>query len=451
LRVLLINHRYFVASGAERYLFNVERELKAAGHEVAPFSIAYQRNEPSTWDSYFTSPIGSAGEPFHSEHSSRPRTWIKSAQRLFYSKEVEDDLLRQIDAFKPDVAYVLLFRRKLSVSILAALKKRNIPIICRVSDFNFLCEEHHFLRNGSTCTKCAGGKLWPSVVHRCVRGSLVVSAINAAATHYQRSRGFFDYIDRFVVTNPFLEERMVEGGFDPARLVCIPTFVDVKKFRPVPNPSRDYLLFAGRLDPSKGIETLLRAMSLLKEQGYTGLLPLRIVGASQSSAYETRLKNHARRLGLGSLVGFEGQIALEELTSITANAAATIIPSLWFENLPNSLLESLTSGVPVIASRLGSLERAIDPVTDGSLFEPGDAAALAQSIRSVLMNAKEFERLAITGPEKIRRHYSAAVHMERLMSVFSASVQAANSTAKGAPARKRRQPHSGKKQLAVQA
>lgn len=418
LRLLLINHRYFVASGAERYLFNIERVLQRAGHETAVFSIDYEENRPTPWSDYFTSPIGRRDEVYFDEHRRHPETYGKALARLFYSREAERDLARLIEAFRPDAAYLMLFLRKLSPSILVALRRAGVPIVVRVSDYGFLCAEHHFLREGKMCTQCLGGRLLPGVLHGCVHDSRLVSALDATATWYHRKRGYFDLVDRFVTTNPFLTEMMVKGGFAPERLACIPTFADEEVFTPrLQHGPGEHLLYAGRLDPSKGLETLIDAMAILKRRRGTPP-PLRILGGPQYEGYQKELVRRAHNAGLDEYISFEKPVAAEAVADLLSRAIASVIPSLWFENLPNFYLESISEGVPVIASDLGSLSATIADGEDGLLFRPGDPAALAGCIEKLLSNPQLDARLRRAGPLKARAEYSAQRHLQLLTDLF---------------------------------
>jgi glycosyltransferase involved in cell wall biosynthesis len=424
LRILLINHRYFVASGAERYLFNVERALNNEGNETAVFSIKYRQNKPSPWEGYFTASIGDPHEVFFDQHRNHPATYPRTIARLFYSAEVERDISRLIEDFKPDVAYLMLFLRKLSPSVIVALHKAGIPIVVRVSDYGFLCAEHHFLRDGRTCTKCLDGRLLPGVVHGCVHGSRFLSGMNAAATWMHRTRGYFDMIDTFVTTNPFLTEMMIKGGYAPEKLVCIPTFADEAIFRDGMDSGRQHLLYAGRLDPSKGLETLIDAMAILKARIGERLPPLRIVGGPQYEDYGNSLVRRAAQKGVGDLVHFDGALPDDRIPNLLGDAVASIIPSLWFENLPNSYLESLSAGVPVIASGLGSLASAITHDEDGLLFQAGDPSSLADQIQRLLNDPGLEQRLRCAGPALARREYSARRHLELLTDCFESLVAA---------------------------
>ncbi|KHK90242.1 glycosyltransferase family 4 protein [Novosphingobium malaysiense] len=423
MRLLLINHRYFVASGAERYLFNIERILQRAGHETAVFSIDYDENEASPWSDYFASPIGGPEEVYFDEHRRDPRTYAKTVGRLFYSREVERDLARLIEDFRPDAAYLMLFLRKLSPSVLVALHNAGVPIVVRVSDYGFLCAEHHFLRNGKTCTQCLEGRLLPSVIHGCVHDSHVISLLDAVATWHHRRRGYFDLVDRFVTTNPFLTDMMIKGGFAPEKLSCIPTFADEAIFAAA-GGSSDYLLYAGRLDPSKGLETLIAALALLKRRSNIPVPSLRIAGGPQYEEYQRTLVRHVEKAGLSDEIRFEGAVGPDDVAELLGGAVASVIPSLWFENLPNFYLESICAGVPVIASDLGSLAAAIEDGHDGLLFPAGDAAALADCIERLLSEPQLNERLRQNGPLKARENYSAERHLELLTNLFEEVIAA---------------------------
>src|SRR4051812_2192863 len=85
LKVLVINYRYFVSGGPERYLFNVTHLLEERGHEVVPFSVAYDQNDPTPFAKYFVSPIGASSEVYFREQRRDPRTLAKSLERSFYS------------------------------------------------------------------------------------------------------------------------------------------------------------------------------------------------------------------------------------------------------------------------------------------------------------------------------------------------------------------------------
>ena len=80
-------------------------------------------------------------------------------------------------------------------------------------------------------------------------------------------------------------------------------------------------------------------------------------------------------------VQFLGGLETAALARLYHDAYLTVVPSLWYDNLPNSILESYASGTPVIASDLGSLRECVIEGESGFRFEPGNSAHLANRLR----------------------------------------------------------------------
>lgn len=418
-RVLLANYRYFVSSGPERYLFNVKARLEASGHRVAPFSVRYARNEPTAYDRYFVSPLGGADEVYFDEHKNSPSALGKTLARLFYSKEVERSVEGLSAEFQPDIAYVLYYLRKMSPSVLVGLKKSNVPIVVRLSDYGMFCPEHHCLRDQKPCTLCLGGDLLPSVRYGCVKGSVAISALDAAATLFHRNRGYFDLIDQFVTTNPFMTDMMIQAGYPAEKLTCIPTFADIDAFRPAKDApaSPAYIAFVGRLDPAKGVHVLIEAMALLR-RSHAAPPRLKIAGVEHDPDYAKALRDQVQASDLAGLVDFLGPLAAGDVAELVRGAQALVLPALWFENLPNTVLEGFACGTPVIASDIGSLSQTVIPGVNGLLAPPGSVAILAERIAQVIDDPAARAEMAEGARRTAETTYSPAGHMAALEGLF---------------------------------
>jgi len=419
MKVLIANYRYFVSSGPERYLFNITRHLEERGHHVMPFSITYAKNVESPYAKYFVPPLAGEDEVYFDQQSKTPKTIARTLSRLFYSPEVERAVGRMIDETRPDIAYVLYYLRKMSPSLLVGIKKRSIPLVVRISDYGAFCPELHCLRNEEPCTLCQHGNIWPSVRHRCVKGSLPMSALEAAARLYHRMAGFYDLIDKYVVTNAFMLEMMVEAGYPREKLVCLPTFTDTNRFSPPETgASRDYIVCLGRLDRPKGIPVLLDALALLRDRNIA-VPHLKIAGAGHNQDYVAQLKARVARLNLDEKVEFMGNLPPEQVPDLLRGAKCAVLPALWFENLPNTLVESMACGTPVVASDIGSLAVCVQNGIDGYLAEPGNPASLAEQLARVCNDPVEMKRLSYNCRQTALTTYSPEAHTEGLLDLFS--------------------------------
>lgn len=419
-RVLIANYRYFISSGPERYLFNIKRMLEGRGHHVMPLSIRYAQNEPSEYERYFVSPLAGADQVFFDEHRKTPATVLKTMSRLFYSREVERAAARMAAETQPDVAYVLYYLRKMSPSLLVGLKQRGLPIVARISDYGMFCGEHHMLRDGRPCTLCIDEGLHNEARYACVKGSRAISTLDVVATSFHRAKGYFDLIDRFVTTNEFMTEMMVRGGIDRARITCISTFTDMDRFRPAGEgpETPPYMLYVGRLDEPKGVHVLIEAMALLRDRYGSRLPELRIAGAGHTGAYVDGLHAQVARLGLADQVRFLGGVAGDAIPALFRGASFSLMPALWYENLPNSVVESLSSGCPVVTSDIGSLAVTITHDEDGLHHRPGDPADLAAQIGRLIDEPALRDRLAAGARATAERNHSPDRHVSLLLNLF---------------------------------
>jgi glycosyltransferase involved in cell wall biosynthesis len=423
MRILLANYRYFVSGGPERYMFNVTDALTTRGHEIIPFSIHYTRNRPTPYAQYFVKPLGSEDQVFFREQRFTPQTFWRTLSRLFYARDVEKAVTRIAADTQPQIAYVLHYLRKLSPSLLVGLKKAGLPIVVRLSDYAMLCPQAHCLRDERPCEFCVHGNLWPSIRYHCVQGNLAASVLNALATWYHRARGFFNLIDVFVTTTEFMYNLMLSAGFPESRLRWIPTFVDGAAFRPNLDFAKDnYIVYSGRLEATKGLHVLVDALAVLKRKRPDLSLRLRVAGWG-SESYDALIKQNVQRAGLQDVVQFVGVLDVNELSSLLSKAQLSVVPSLWYENLPNVLLESLASGTPVLASRLGSLTEYVKDGETGYLFQPGDADSLAERIAYCLDHPREVAAMSQKARQVAEDVYSQEQHLETLEALFAELVR----------------------------
>jgi len=417
MKILLTNYRYFVSGGPERYMFNVKTELEKKGHTLVPFSITYTANQNSAYAKYFVPPIGDKDQVYFHEHKMASKALIKTLARLFYSKEVEKNVSHLIEETRPQAAYILHYLRKLSPSLLVGIKKHKLPIVVRLSDFAMVCPQTHCIKKGLPCTLCSEGNLLPSVRYRCVKDSLAASMLNLAATMFHRTKGYFELIDQFVVTNSFMYEIMRNAGWPAGKLSCVPTFTDTSCFTPAPAvKTPPYICFSGRLEEIKGAHILIDAFARLKHEIKNGL-KLKIAGQGQSS-YLAALKARVEALRLQASVEFTGRLDTPALSRLLAGAQLSVVPSLWFENLPNTILESYACGTPVIASDIGSLSECIKPGLTGDLFCPGDSLDLAEKLSAYLHKTSQLNTMGKNARTEALTRYSSASHIKKLEQIF---------------------------------
>jgi glycosyltransferase involved in cell wall biosynthesis len=174
-----------------------------------------------------------------------------------------------------------------------------------------------------------------------------------------------------------------------------------------PAPERDWgwrLLYVGRLDPRKGVDTAVEAMALLPAES-----ELELIGGWDARE-EERLRALARDLGVEAKVRFGGHRGRAEIAEAYARTDATVFPVRWEEPWGLVPLESMAKGRPVIATGRGG---SADYLRDGEnclLFEAGDAHALAAAVKRLAGDPDLRARLREGGFETAPKHTEAVLN-----------------------------------------
>ena len=156
-------------------------------------------------------------------------------------------------------------------------------------------------------------------------------------------------------------------------------------------------------------------MTLVKACADTDI-HLKIIGFSREG-YDEELKAFLK--GKKHNVEFLGRMTFEQIESYLNECLCTVVPSEWYDNFPNTVLESYAYGKCVIASDIGSLTTMVDDGETGRRFVCGDSDDLRRCILSLLDNPAEARRMGQNGRRKILTEYSPDEHYRRLMEVFS--------------------------------
>lgn len=222
-------------------------------------------------------------------------------------------------------------------------------------------------------------------------------------------------------------------GANVSRAVIIPPGVDTNLFHPSSMPEakahlgldvdRILLLFVGRIEPLKGLETLLRALAILKQRGVCQCeqLALSIIGGDPDdpatrNAEMERIKALRRELDLEGMVTLLGKQGQDDLPDYYAAADAVIMPS-HYESFGMVALEAMACGTPVIASEVGGLAFLVKDGETGYTVPDRDPELLADKICTLitdpLLRARMGEQAA-----QYARGYSWQIIADKILNVY---------------------------------
>jgi glycosyltransferase involved in cell wall biosynthesis len=191
-------------------------------------------------------------------------------------------------------------------------------------------------------------------------------------------------------------------GADPARIQTVYNGVDPERFTPAGGePAIPTISWAGRIDPIKDLETLIRAFAQVIDA--IPAARLRIFGGTPhgSEAYRQRCEGLVAELGLGGSVSFEGRIA--NIRDAYAAGHIVVLSSIS-EGFPYTLIEAMTSGRATVSTRVGGVPEAV--ADTGAVVPPRDPAAMAAACVDLLR-------------DDVRRHRLAAAARARALELFT--------------------------------
>ena len=293
-----------------------------------------------------------------------PAARVRAALGSFYSRASYKRTKRALAIFRPDLLHVHNMQPNLSPSVFFAANRAGVPAVQTLHNYRLLCANGLLYRDGGCCTSCVDRRSFlPGIQHACYRASMVGSAVIGVGMAAHGALGTWTHrIDRFIALTAFAAEKFSKMVVPPERIRIKPNFVTDNG---IGDGSGGFALFVGRLSEEKGLRTLLAADVL-------GTLPLPVWIAGDGPLMAEVSHACARA---GSRLVVLGGKSPAEVGDLMKRAVALVLPSLWYEGAPLVMLEALSAGLPIIASRIGGLPEIAQEGVSAIFCTPGDAGA----------------------------------------------------------------------------
>jgi glycosyltransferase involved in cell wall biosynthesis len=383
MKILMVNKFLFSAGGAEKYMISLGNELKK-NNEVQYFGLDNKQNE--------------VGNNFgvYASLSQNPAN-------LIYSRKNKMLFAKLIDLYKPDVIHMNNISYQLTSSLIDAAKEARVPALMTIHDPQLVCPNHMFYTSHQeVCTQCLDMNFRHCVEKRCLKGSLLKSYLAYLESKKTHAEGKYDYLSCYISPSHFLQQKMIEGGYPSEKCLYLRNFYSGIIAGSLSVAKASYFLYYGRLSEEKGINLLLKALPENVKLVIAGSGPL-------ASSLPSR-KN----------VQYVGYKEGEELYHLIANAQATIYPSLWYENCPLSVMESIAYGTPVIGTNQAGIAELVEDEKTGLLFKPNDAADLREKILLISNNPEYASRLSSFCKGDL--FDNAGAYAQKLMVIYQRSI-----------------------------
>ena len=400
LKLLLINKFFWKKGGSESVFFNEKSMLESSGHSVIPFSMLDERNEPSEYSKYFISGVDYSKTGLVDQ--------LSAALKIIYSFEAKSKMKQLLGEHSPELAHFHIFQHQISPSVFGPLRKKGVPIVLTLHDLKPICPNYKMYTCHGVCEACMGGKFINCFKNRCTKDSALGSLVNTVEMYFHYAMKYYQNVDRYIAVSKFYRSKMIEFGFDEAKVDYLPNYIDASEYDPS-TPEKGYILYFGRLSEEKGLAVLFEAARQLPE------IPVYIVG---TGPLEIELKQQAEKDGISNIL-FWGFKSGEELKKLLSESTAVVVPSEWYENCPMTVLEAFAAARPVIGSDIGGIPELIDDGVDGFIFSPGDVHSLQNKMKWIWEHRDASKEMGLTGRKKIEAQFNAEAHYDGLMSIYN--------------------------------
>ena len=398
MKVLMVHNRYQQRGGEDRVVDDEIELLRRHGHQV---------------ETLIEDNRGLDGVP----------GW-RQVSDLLWSRDAAARVRRLCLDFQPDVMHCHNTHARLSPSVIWAAREGAVPVVQTLHNYRLLCVNALLLRDGRPCQDCVGHLPWRGVLHACYRGSTSQSAALAAGITLHRALGSHSrHVARFIALSEHARQTLIRGGLPAQRTVVKPNFVndplgdlralggtaDVTTLGGAADATpRRGLLYVGRLSAEKGIDWLMRASTQARRR----------VSVMGSGPMQAACRAHPWFDCLG-------ERPMDEVFAAMRRARALVVPSLSFEAMPRVLVEAFACGLPIIASRLGTLAELVEHGRTGWLVEAGDVDALAQAMLGAETSAN-WAGMSGQARATYQSKYTSDVAHDALLAIYRQAMAHAN-------------------------
>ncbi len=371
MKILMVNKFLYPRGGSESYMLYLAEHLKKLGHEVEFFGMYDDDNTVGNSIGLYTQNMD-----FHSRGLAR----FLYPFQIIYSFEAKKKIARVIDHFKPDIVHMNNINFQLTPSIIYGIKKKGIPLVQTVHDYQMICPNHllyNFDKN-MPCEKCVKGSYMHCIQNKCIHASKVKSIIGVIEAKVYSLLQTYKKVDLFVCPSHFLENKLLSAKeYYKGKTKTIHNFINKEKFAANSRKEDSYIVFVGRLSKEKGIENIAGAAKLLPEYRFV---------VAGSGPDEDLLKDIPNITLAGFLTG-------DELTELMGNAKVLLLPSVCYENCPLSILEAHALGVPVVTMNSGGMAELVKDGVTGTLVNEPTPEGIARKLKETLENEDYYHTL----------------------------------------------------------
>jgi len=363
---------------------DLAREFSELGHDVTIYTSDLDfANGPTKFNKSLP-----RLEKFEKFKINRTHTWF--SVKLYF---VNPDIYKQIKNDNPDIIHTIGLRSFQSLMAWFVSKKTNIPLV--LSDQGGLTT-HPFLKQSGIFFKIIY-KIQNFFIKRIISDSSAISAAN----EYEK--------EIFLTFNKNSKIKIIRNG------VNLKTLVSQEDFKQKHKIDNKFILFVGRFSKSKGIETLLHACSIIKNDLKSQNISLVIMGVD--FGYQDEMLKLISMLKLDDSVVVIKNPPRDDVIAAYEQSEFLVLPSYW-ELSPLVPLESFVFKKPVISTKAHGIPYTVQDKVNGVLVEPDNPNDLSKAIIELLENKVMREKLGLAGYEFVHKECNCVSMAQNSLALY---------------------------------
>lgn len=411
MRILLVNKFHYLKGGSEKYYFELGKLLKEQGNEVAYFSMEDEKNIKTGDKEYFVDKFELTSKNIWKVHD------------VIYSKKNYKKMCEAIDDFKPDIIHLNNFQRQLSSSVVFAAYDKKVPIIYTAHDVQAICPAITMLdSNGNVCEKCIGGKYNNCIENKCNKGSMLKSVIGAHEGKFYRKNNIYkDMVNYIVTPSKFYKMQFIKDGYDEKKVIAIHNFINVDEYN-LETKNENYALYSGRLSKEKGIINLVEAFKkLLEDKEIKNIDNIKLYIAGDGPCKE-EIERYINNNNLKDKMILLGYLKQDDLKEYTRKASFTVVPSIWYENCPYSILETQAIGKAIIGANIGGIPELVQNDENGLVYKYDDVNELKEKMKKLFNDKELANEFGENAKKYATKEYDKDKYYEKIINIYKNSV-----------------------------
>lgn len=400
MKILEINKFNYLRRGAEKHYLDVIALLKSRGHEVAVFSMDNPKNDFSPWKKYFVSYAGfEKNDPWHKK--------LKGLFRI-YSFEAKRKIAKMLDDFQPDIVHIHNIYHHISPSILSEIKKRKIPIVMTIHDYNLICPNYSLVTNGKNWEDLKKNKFINFVKYKYFKNSCIQSFLVYVEYAFYKLFKFYEKaIDSYIAPSEFTKGKLISGGITAEKIKVVPHFTSedcTGAICDLRNKTK-YAFYFGSISKDKGSDRLINIFKNLPD------INLYLAGEVEKDFILPKEKNI-------KILGFLNQ---QKIKKYIQNSLFVVSSSRLPETFGLIALEAIANGKPVVCFDAGASSEIIEDNKNGFICK--DDQDMSEKINK-LVNDEGLRILFSRNALERAKDFNNDKYYNKLMEIFKELITA---------------------------